>query len=187
MRKIVNGYPDRLFRPDQALTRAEMAALLVMGLKVWPSVSNVHFSDVPKTYWAFRYIEALYDHRAFGVFGIKPLWPKYGGWDALGRSAAGYSQKEGFEPFHPTEAVTWKQFIEVIHSLQERRTLSPESEGTLAATLTLGDPMGWAKNLLSRSMFGIPYARKQFSANQAITRSEACALVASLIDRDAAR
>ena len=36
----IKGYPDRLFRPDQPLTRAEAAVLLVNAFGIWPSVSN---------------------------------------------------------------------------------------------------------------------------------------------------
>lgn len=65
---LVQGYPDGTFRPNRALTRAELATLLVraMGHDV-TEVSEKPFKDVKKTHWAAGYIQAA--QRAGYVIG----------------------------------------------------------------------------------------------------------------------
>lgn len=48
-RNIIGGYPDATFRPNEPITRAQAAAMLIKALKI-PLTENtsVHFKDVPK-------------------------------------------------------------------------------------------------------------------------------------------
>ncbi|MBN2057744.1 MAG: S-layer homology domain-containing protein, partial [Candidatus Saganbacteria bacterium] len=56
---LVEGYPDGSFRPDRALTRAELATLLVRakGLKLPDRSAKKVFKDVDPTFWGAKYIE----------------------------------------------------------------------------------------------------------------------------------
>ena len=56
---LVEGYPDKTFRPEQALTRAELATLLVRakGIKIPEGQARQIFKDVKKDYWAAKYVE----------------------------------------------------------------------------------------------------------------------------------
>jgi len=56
---LVEGYPDKTFRPENALTRAELATLLVRakGIKVPEVQARQIFKDVKKDFWAAKYIE----------------------------------------------------------------------------------------------------------------------------------
>jgi hypothetical protein len=184
--RVVQGDPDRLFRPDKELSRADMALLVVAGLDVWPSVSNAHFTDVPYESGAFREIETLFDNRALGTFGIKPLWRQHGSWDAKARTNVGYDQEFGFVPFHPEKSVTWKELSDVVSALEHRRIESPASEGEAAGVSEQRDAEAWVKSVLARSMFGAAYAKRSFRPDAAITRGQACALIASLTDPAAA-
>ena len=59
---LIEGYPSGAFMPDRALSRAELAALLVKskGIEPPPSVSTNVFSDIAPSHWAARYVkEAL--------------------------------------------------------------------------------------------------------------------------------
>lgn len=58
MRGLIDGFPDGTFHPDDFLTRAEYAKLLILFLGA-PALnpSSPSFSDVPPSYWAFPYIE----------------------------------------------------------------------------------------------------------------------------------
>jgi hypothetical protein len=60
---IMGGYPDQTFRPNKALTRAELAAVLVKakGLKTEPGA--VSFDDVRSTDWFAPYIKAAVDRK----------------------------------------------------------------------------------------------------------------------------
>jgi len=56
---LVQGFPDRTFKPNNALTRAELATLIVRARKIpLPDVTSRVFKDMPKTHWAAPYILA---------------------------------------------------------------------------------------------------------------------------------
>ncbi|MFA4857811.1 MAG: PorV/PorQ family protein [Candidatus Margulisiibacteriota bacterium] len=54
---LVEGYPDGTFRPDRALTRAELAALLVRASGLALADGGKSFKDVPAQHWANAYIK----------------------------------------------------------------------------------------------------------------------------------
>ncbi len=60
--KVVNGFPDGEFKPNNELTRAELAKMLVICLGLGDQVDALStrtvFSDVPATHWAAGYINA---------------------------------------------------------------------------------------------------------------------------------
>ena len=55
---IMSGYPDKTFRPERPLTRAELAAILVKAkeFKLEP-VAEVRFTDIRAKDWFTPYIE----------------------------------------------------------------------------------------------------------------------------------
>ena len=54
---VVSGYNDGTYKPENVVTRAEMAALIVKALGLTPSASaTTNFSDVPATHWASGYV-----------------------------------------------------------------------------------------------------------------------------------
>ncbi len=114
--QVATGDAGRLFHPDEPLTRGEAARLLMRACKLWPSISNAHFTDVPYTHPAFREIETLFDNGVLTVFGIQPRWPKEGGYDAS--KHAGFKQKNSFGEFHPEQAVTAAEFDQLLAALK---------------------------------------------------------------------
>ena len=154
---MVKGYPDRLFRPDQNLSRAELAGLLVKAFDVWPSVSNEHFKDVPYLHPAFRHVESLYDNGVLQVFGMEPLWRMFGSWDEQASRNVGYEQDFGFRQFLPEKEVNWRELTGAIHILQARRKMSPLQEGDATVIPPALDPVVWAKKVLMGSTFGRDY------------------------------
>jgi hypothetical protein len=169
----VAGYPDRLFRPDQDLTRAEMAALVIKALALWPSVSDVHFTDVAPTHWAFREVETLFDNRALEAFGIRPRWPEAGGYNPARDEGFAVSRRTG--ELLPSKPVVWKELAETLWALR------PPGEAQAR------NVPGWVTQVLGSSMFGRSYAGKAFSADAVVSRGAACALVAALVDGQASR
>lgn len=63
---IVNGYKDKTFRPNDKITRAEIAKLLVLAgdldEQLKNSKDNEIFSDVSKSHWAFDFINVAYNN-----------------------------------------------------------------------------------------------------------------------------
>ena len=53
---IINGYPDNTFKPNDPISRAEMAVLMCRMADEDASRSANPFSDIPDTHWAQGYI-----------------------------------------------------------------------------------------------------------------------------------
>jgi len=66
---ISSGYPDGTFRPENPVTRAEMAVVLLRGMGVTiPPIDGSHpFSDITG-HWAEAYIEELFDQGITGGY-----------------------------------------------------------------------------------------------------------------------
>lgn len=56
-RNIISGFPDRTFRPNTPVTRAEFAAIVNKAFTPTPRGSNVEFSDVPRGFWGYDAIQ----------------------------------------------------------------------------------------------------------------------------------
>ncbi|MEH2060133.1 MAG: DUF1565 domain-containing protein [Nostoc sp.] len=57
---IINGFPDRTFKPDATMTRAQYAALLVKAFNPSPNRPVIKFKDVPADFWASKVIQQAY-------------------------------------------------------------------------------------------------------------------------------
>lgn len=60
-RGIVSGFPDRTFRPNQAMTRAEFAAIIVKAFPKPFKRPYVSFVDLSANYWATPAIKKAYE------------------------------------------------------------------------------------------------------------------------------
>ncbi|MGE5398079.1 MAG: S-layer homology domain-containing protein [Chitinophagales bacterium] len=60
-KNLMTGYSDGSFKPDQAITRAELATILVKakGLKLYKPAKPT-FKDVKPGNWAYSYVETVY-------------------------------------------------------------------------------------------------------------------------------
>jgi len=103
---VIDGYPDGRFRPNNPLTRAQVAKILVLG-KAWTLVtpSNPTFSDVPTSHWAYSYIETANSHGVVDGFEngqFRPDLPvsraQLAKMVALAAQAARYSQSPRTQP-----------------------------------------------------------------------------------------
>jgi uncharacterized lipoprotein YddW (UPF0748 family) len=60
-RRVVNGYTDGTFRPDNPVTRAEFAAIVGAVFTVAKKRDYVPFTDIPDTHWARKAIQKVYE------------------------------------------------------------------------------------------------------------------------------
>jgi hypothetical protein len=60
---ITTGYSDGTYRPSQNVTRGQMASFIIRALfgEDFSYSSTQHFTDIPDTHWAFKYIQKMYD------------------------------------------------------------------------------------------------------------------------------
>lgn len=62
-RKVIDGYPDKKFRPNNTISRAEFAKIMVTASGIQAKKVNYSsFSDVPVTNWASPFVEAVKDY-----------------------------------------------------------------------------------------------------------------------------
>ncbi|MFF2481519.1 fibronectin type III domain-containing protein [Paenibacillus sp. NPDC058071] len=59
-RTVINGYEDGTFKPDQAITRAEFAAIIVRALGLGQKSGAAPFADVKQTDWYSGVIDTAY-------------------------------------------------------------------------------------------------------------------------------
>ncbi|MBQ8002230.1 MAG: S-layer homology domain-containing protein [Clostridia bacterium] len=52
-RKIINGYPDGTFKPNNPITRAEFAKIIVLASGRYDAKATCTFTDVPKERWDY--------------------------------------------------------------------------------------------------------------------------------------
>ncbi|HLO49143.1 MAG TPA: WG repeat-containing protein [Kamptonema sp.] len=75
--EVVNGYPDRTFRPESTITRAEFAAMLV---KAFPNIKPVRdavaFTDVSEKNWAYKAIKFASETRFFEGYPDRTFKPE---------------------------------------------------------------------------------------------------------------
>ncbi|GBE91309.1 glycoside hydrolase family 10 protein [Nostoc cycadae] len=60
-RRILNGYPNGTFRPDNSVTRAEFAAIVAAVFTVPVKRQYTPFVDVPANHWAASAIQKAYE------------------------------------------------------------------------------------------------------------------------------
>ncbi|MFD2332583.1 S-layer homology domain-containing protein [Cohnella sp. GCM10020058] len=164
-RMVVSGYPNGLYNPDAAVTRAEFAEIVVRGLGLKPSEKTASFSDIQATDWSGQAIQTAY---AYGLI-------------------------DGYEDgtFHPTDSITREQAVAILaRAMQVTGLQKAQSSEAAASQLTsfkdaaLISP--WARSSIASALqTGIMTGRSsaQLAPGADITRAEAAALVERLLHK----
>ena len=151
----LHGFPDGTIRPEQAVTRAELAEILYRMLppdtRVQTGDSESAFQDVPPSHWAYSAISAMARLRLM-----------LGGPDGK---------------FRPDDGVTGQELsiiLERIRSSDAGKEALPElSKSWQAERITFADGNGWVMGLHD----GI------FSKGRSFTRAELAQLLNRLLGR----
>ncbi len=154
-RKIINGYSDGTFRPNNPVTRAEYATLLV---NAFPGLVNatlpgrdLQFRDVPQSYWAFG---GIYQATIANFF-------------------SGYPDKT----FRPNQNIPRVQALVAL----PRRSQNPAT-GEMLSTFTDAQTIpAYARDAIAGAVeqqLVVNYPNvKQFNPNQPATRAEIAAFL----------
>lgn len=154
-REVINGYPDGTFKPDQAITRAELAKILSKALNYQP-VAGDKFPDIDG-HWAETYMNTLGERKIMNSF-------------ADGN-------------FQPERTVNRAQFTTFI--ARALNLAKPEEQfGTDWSASFVDVPNNhWAFRYIELSnKFGLlpPEYKTQFRPEQAVTRAEAAWMIQAL-------
>lgn len=73
---FINGYPDGTFKPNQGVSRAEMAAMLArIGAGDRGSASAASYTDVAASYWAYSFITQIQEAGLMKGYGNSRFAP----------------------------------------------------------------------------------------------------------------
>lgn len=64
----IGGFPDGTFKPDDGITRAQFAAIVVKALGLPPAGRNAEFKDLSDKHWAYKAISSAVEGGLVGGF-----------------------------------------------------------------------------------------------------------------------
>ncbi|EKE04448.1 MAG: hypothetical protein ACD_20C00077G0005 [uncultured bacterium] len=161
MAGVISGYPDRTFRPNIPVSRAEFASLLVSGLNLQgtPAYPQPIFSDVPQGHWANPAIDKVYNR------GLVSGYPN--------------------DTFRPSEPVSRVEALNTLaRALPATTTMTVTQADQILSQYRDGDEVPtWAriqvaKALNSGALQGTP-TPNQINPNQAATRAEIATMLSN--------
>lgn len=154
-RGVIDGYPDGTFKPDQAVTRAELAKILGKALNYQP-VNGTKFPDT-NGHWAESYINALGEQKVMNSFS------------------------DG--NFQPEKAVNRAQLTTFIARILNLAKPEEKFGEDWSASFVDVPKDHWAFRYIELSnKFGLlpPEYQTQFHPDQAVTRAEAAWMIQAL-------
>ncbi|MGB3291452.1 MAG: S-layer homology domain-containing protein [Phormidesmis sp.] len=151
----LSGFGDGSFRPDEPITRAQFAALLVGAFSPEPARPPVRFRDVPADFWAADVIQRAY--RANFISGFPDLT---------------------FDPNYP---LTKLQALLALVSGLALQSVSPPDERSLDRFMDRSAIPNYAtRAIATATQLGLVFnrpVRSELRPNRAATRAEAAAMV----------
>lgn len=154
--KVVNGKTQKLFSPDEGVTRAEFAKMLSCAFNIRPYTDFKMFNDVTKKDWFYEYVTAL--------------------------SLAGVTSGTSADMFSPHSYVTREQAATMLVRIYEKargKALPLTHSFTDKESISV-----WAEDFVSKATaLGIIYGDPSgaFRGQDITTRAEAATLIVRLI------
>lgn len=164
-RTIINGIGDDLFNPNQAITRAEFAAIIVRGLGLELEKGATSFTDVKISDWYSSAVQTAYTYKLIN----------------------------GFEDgnFHPVDKITREQAMSIIAKAMlitdlKAKLPSKEASELLSSYADANKVSEWAKNSIADSLqSGIITGRSgnELAPKALITRAEVAVILQRLLQQ----
>lgn len=162
-RLVVTGVGDGLFKPDEAVTRAEFAAILVRGLGLKEESGSSTFTDVAASAWYRDAVQTAYAHKLI----------------------------DGFEDgaFRPNERITREQAMLIMAKAMgltglEAKLPAKDSSETLKLFADAAAASNWARDGIAASVrAGLITGKsaEELAPKAFITRAEVAAIVQRLL------
>ncbi len=158
-KNIINGYEDGTFRPNNEITRAEFAKMIVMALELDLVKYNGEFSDIKATDWHADYVATIVD--------------------------AGLAQGYGDTTFRPNNKISRAEMAVILGNVLDIEVEADEIDGLFNKFEDLADLPDWAKLGVAKVikdgiMIG---SNNKFNPNGRTTRAEVATAVYRLINR----
>ena len=162
-RMIVTGNLNGNFNPDNSITRAEFAAIMVRALGLAPGAGTNRFSDVVSSSWCCGYVKTA---TAYGIIN-------------------GYDDGT----FRPNDLITREQAITILARAMNITKLSPSLSDSQVTALLVSysdstDVSNWAKTSIAACLeTGVITGRTSttLSPKENITRAEVAVVVQQLL------
>lgn len=162
-RLVINGVGSGMFEPDEAITRAEFAAIMMRGLGLKPAQGVTPFADVADSDWYHGVVKAANDYRLI----------------------------DGFEDgsFHPQEKITREQAMVILAKAMAVTRLEVKASATNGGELLKrfsdgAQVSGWAKDSVQAGLqTGLMSGRSgdELAPQANITRAEVAALIQRML------
>ena len=164
-RMIVTGNLNGNFNPDNSITRAEFAAIMVRALGLAPGAGTNRFSDVVSSSWCCGYVKTA---TAYGII-------------------TGYDDGT----FRPNDLITREQAMTMLARAMNITKLSPSLSDSQVTALLVSysdstDVSNWAKTSIAACLeTGVITGRTSttLSPKENITRAEVAVVVQQLLQK----
>jgi len=155
----IDGYPDGTFKPNNNVTREQIAKMVIVALEITESNTRVTtYNDVARDRWSFGYIEAATER--------------------------GYLQGFGGGVFGPDKAMTRAELATCLVRIAER--LGRDTSGTGRTFSDVNGDEWYADYVARAAMLGLVngYEDGTFKPERTVSRAEAVTMINRMLQRD---
>ncbi|MBW4634386.1 MAG: DUF1565 domain-containing protein [Iphinoe sp. HA4291-MV1] len=162
-KNIIAGFPDKTFKPNEPVTRAQFAAIVTKAFAPTTKREIINFADVTRNFWAFQVIQSAYQ----------------------GGFVSGYPDRT----FKPQQQIPR---VQVLVSLASGLSLSVNNQNILSVYSDASQIPNYATNSVAAAtarQLVVNYPTvKQLNPNRQATRAEVAAFVyQALVSRGSAQ
>ena len=154
-RRLVTGYPDGTFRPNNTITRAEFAVLMLNAFPAQPTIrEGITFKDVSRSHWAYNAIQDAYKKGFFtgypgNIFQPNQAIPrvqaiailantkKYSSPSQIDQTLAKYYQDASQIPNYAKQAIAAASTATLVVNYPNTKQLRPNQSATRGETAAL--------------------------------------------------
>ena len=144
-RIVVNGIGNGMYYPDQDITRAEFAAIIVRGLGLSLSQKNSLFTDVGTTAWYRSAVQTAYEYGLINGFEDGTFRPN----EKITREQAMLIMSKAMIITGLKESATRQSNVEVLREFTDASTVSEWALDGVADSVSSGIISGRNNNLLA--------------------------------------
>ena len=164
-RMIVNGDEDGNYNPNNNITRAEFAAIIVRALGLAPETGTSSFSDVKSTSWYCGYVQTAASYGIIEGYSTSTFGPK----DRITREQAMAMIARTMKITRLEADLTDSEIDSLLRAYTDGMSASNYAKESIAACLKTGIASGTGKNMIAPRNY--------------VTRAEVAVMVQRLLQK----